>query len=35
LDKIQSVRNLKIHIAEAVIPVGEQYVEEFMKAIGE
>ncbi|MCA0230073.1 MAG: LytTR family DNA-binding domain-containing protein [Bacteroidetes bacterium] len=35
LDKIQSVRNLKIHIGEAVIPVGEQYVEEFMKAIGE
>lgn len=35
LDKIQSVRNLKIHIAEAIIPVGEQYVEEFMKAIGE
>jgi two-component system, LytTR family, response regulator len=35
LDKIQSVRNLKIHIAEAVIPVGEQYVEEFMKTIGE
>ena len=26
LDKIQSVRNLKIHIGEAVIPVGEQYV---------
>lgn len=35
LDKIQSVRNLKIHIGEAIIPVGEQYVEEFMKAIGE
>ncbi|MFN4147292.1 MAG: LytR/AlgR family response regulator transcription factor [Runella sp.] len=33
LEKIQSVRNLKIHIAEAVIPVGEQYVEEFMKTI--
>jgi two-component system, LytTR family, response regulator len=35
LDKIQSVRNLKIHIGEAIIPVGEQYVEEFMKSIGE
>lgn len=35
LDKIQSVRNLKIHIGEAVIPVGEQYVDDFMKAIGE
>lgn len=35
LDKIQSVRNLKIHIGEAIIPVGEQYVEDFMKAIGE
>jgi len=34
LDKIQSVRNLKVHIGEAIIPVGEQYVEEFMKAIG-
>lgn len=33
LDKIQSVRNLKIHIGEAIIPVGEQYVEDFMKAI--
>ena len=34
-DKIQSIRNLKIQIGDATIPVGEQYVEEFMKMIGE
>jgi len=34
-DKIQSIRNLKIQIGEATIPVGEQYVEDFMKMIGE
>jgi two-component system, LytTR family, response regulator len=35
LDKIHSVRNLKININEIHIPIGEQYVEDFMKAIGE
>jgi two-component system, LytTR family, response regulator len=34
-DKIQSIRNLKIQIGEATIPIGEQYVDEFMKMIGE
>ena len=34
-DKIQSIRNLKINIGEAVIPIGEQYVEDFMKSIEE
>lgn len=34
-DKIQSIRNLKIQIGDATIPVGEQYVEDFMKMIGE
>ncbi len=34
-DKIQSIRNLKIQIGESTIPVGEQYVDEFMKMIGE
>jgi two-component system, LytTR family, response regulator len=35
LEKVQSVRNLKISMGEAVIPIGEQYVEEFLKLIGE
>jgi two-component system, LytTR family, response regulator len=35
LDKVQSVRNLKITIGEMHIPIGEQYVEEFMRSIGE
>ena len=34
-DKILSVRNLKIHIGDTNIPVGEQYAEEFMKMISE
>jgi two-component system, LytTR family, response regulator len=34
-DKIESVRNLKITIGEVHIPVGEQYVEDFMKTVNE
>jgi two-component system, LytTR family, response regulator len=32
-DKIESVRNLKITIGEVHIPIGEQYVEDFMKVV--
>ncbi len=35
LDKIQAVRNLRITIGEMAIPIGEQYIDEFLKAIGE
>ncbi len=35
LDKIQAVRNLRITIGEMAIPIGEQYVDEFLKTIGE
>jgi DNA-binding LytR/AlgR family response regulator len=35
LDKIESIRNLKIKIGTAQIPVGESYSEEFVKLIGQ
>jgi two-component system, LytTR family, response regulator len=35
LDKIQAVRNLRITIGEMAIPIGEQYVDDFLKIIGE
>jgi DNA-binding LytR/AlgR family response regulator len=35
LDKIESIRNLKIKIGNAQIPVSESYSEEFFKLIGQ
>lgn len=35
LDKIQAVRNLRITIGEMAVPIGEQYVDDFLKIIGE
>ncbi len=35
LDKIESVRNLKIKIGNAQIPISESYSEEFFKMIGQ
>jgi len=35
LDKIESIRNLKIKIGNAQIPVSESYTEEFFKLIGQ
>lgn len=35
LDKIESIRNLKIKIGTAQIPVSEHYSEDFFKAIGQ
>ena len=35
LDKIESIRNLKIKIGNAQIPVSESYSEEFFKRIGQ
>jgi DNA-binding LytR/AlgR family response regulator len=35
LDKIESIRNLKIKIGNAQIPVSESYSEEFFKIIGQ
>ena len=35
LDKIESIRNLKIKIGNAQIPVSESYAEEFFKLIGQ
>ena len=35
LDKIESIRNLKIKIGNAQIPVSESYSEEFFKTIGQ
>ncbi len=35
LDKVQSVRNLKISIGEVHIPIGEQYNDEFLRLLGE
>jgi DNA-binding LytR/AlgR family response regulator len=35
LDKIESIRNLKIKIGNAQIPVSESYSEEFFKMIGQ
>jgi DNA-binding LytR/AlgR family response regulator len=35
LDKIESIRNLKIKIGNAQIPISESYTEEFFKLIGQ
>jgi DNA-binding LytR/AlgR family response regulator len=35
LDKIESIRNLKIKIGNAQVPVSESYAEEFFKLIGQ
>ncbi len=34
MDKVQSVRNLKIAIGDISIPIGEQYNEEFLRLLG-
>ena len=35
IDKVQSVRNLKITIGEVHVPIGEQYNDDFLKLLGE
>jgi two-component system, LytTR family, response regulator len=35
IDKVLSVRNLKITIGETIVPIGEQYIDDFLKVIGE